>query len=311
MGKINFYDILGLKADAKEDEIREAYRIRARSLHPDVNKSVEANKEFILIQEAYSTLLDPELRAVYNTEMGIVLEDDYAFNTFSKGTAFLRKQKEIQDSLKRRMGLDDEDFYENEPNLLKGSISGNQLSSPKKLNKTSKDQLLGERVFQFQIDALESLLGTERPIVIKTKQAKEKKILVKIPPGIDNNAIIRIKANETIPNPIKAIINIIDHSELQRKNEDIYLSLPIHASEKPQIIELELFTLKSLVKIKIDTEKMKTQRIKEHGIHKPGTAKAGNFYISFIDAPIGQSPEETKTKRRINAMLVRPLHFPM
>lgn len=310
MPEINFYEILKLTPDAKEDDIREAYRISARTLHPDINNTLDANSEFLLIQEAYTTLMDPELRATYNAKIGVVLEEDNAFNTFSKGTAFLRKQKEIQDSLKRRMGLDDEDLYEVEQTPFMGPSTGDHLTSPKKLKKVSKDQLLGERVYQFHIDALESILGTERPVIIRTKGKKEKKILIKIPPGIDNNSTIRIKATDNIPNPIKAIITITDHSDLLRKSEDIHLIFPIHEKEKQQMIEIELFTIKSLVKIKIDTESMKTQRIKEHGLQEPRTGEKGNFYITFIKAPNGLSPEKTKTKRRENAMLLRPLHFP-
>lgn len=36
----NYYDILGVEFDADEDEIRTAYRRRAKELHPDVNKEV-------------------------------------------------------------------------------------------------------------------------------------------------------------------------------------------------------------------------------------------------------------------------------
>lgn len=35
-----YYDILGVDVDADEDEIRSAYRRRAKELHPDVNREV-------------------------------------------------------------------------------------------------------------------------------------------------------------------------------------------------------------------------------------------------------------------------------
>lgn len=36
----NYYDILGVDIDASEDDIRSAYRKKAKQLHPDVNKEV-------------------------------------------------------------------------------------------------------------------------------------------------------------------------------------------------------------------------------------------------------------------------------
>lgn len=36
----NYYDVLGVDVDASEEDIRAAYRKRAKQLHPDVNKEV-------------------------------------------------------------------------------------------------------------------------------------------------------------------------------------------------------------------------------------------------------------------------------
>jgi hypothetical protein len=36
----NYYDLLGVDVDASEEDIRAAYRRKAKQLHPDVNKEV-------------------------------------------------------------------------------------------------------------------------------------------------------------------------------------------------------------------------------------------------------------------------------
>lgn len=64
----DYYAILGVKKDASEKEIKQAYRRLARKWHPDVNpdKRKEAEAKFKEINEAYEVLSDPEKRKAYD-----------------------------------------------------------------------------------------------------------------------------------------------------------------------------------------------------------------------------------------------------
>lgn len=53
-----YYEILGLSRDAGIDDIKKAYRKKAKILHPDINKSEGAAEDFILVNEAYEMLLE-------------------------------------------------------------------------------------------------------------------------------------------------------------------------------------------------------------------------------------------------------------
>src|ERR671919_3043922 len=67
MAKQDYYEILGLKRDAKPDEIKKAYRRLARKYHPDVNPGDKAAEErFKLMSEAHDVLSDPKKRSVYD-----------------------------------------------------------------------------------------------------------------------------------------------------------------------------------------------------------------------------------------------------
>src|ERR671939_333809 len=67
MAKEDFYQILGVKRDAKAEEIKKAYRRLARKYHPDVNPGDKAAEErFKLITEAHDVLSDPKKRQVYD-----------------------------------------------------------------------------------------------------------------------------------------------------------------------------------------------------------------------------------------------------
>lgn len=63
---IDYYELLGIKKDANEQEIKSAYRQMAKKYHPDVNKSEDANKIIISLNEAKETLLDKEKRMKYD-----------------------------------------------------------------------------------------------------------------------------------------------------------------------------------------------------------------------------------------------------
>lgn len=62
----DFYEILGINKDASKDEIKSAFRRKARTLHPDVNKEPDAEEKFKELGKAYETLMDDNKRATYD-----------------------------------------------------------------------------------------------------------------------------------------------------------------------------------------------------------------------------------------------------
>src|SRR5258705_8718739 len=67
MAKQDYYEILGVKRDAKPEEIKKAYRRLARKYHPDVNPNDKAAEErFKLTTEAHDILSDPKKRKIYD-----------------------------------------------------------------------------------------------------------------------------------------------------------------------------------------------------------------------------------------------------
>jgi Ca-activated chloride channel family protein len=66
-GAKDFYAILGVPRSASAEQLRRAYREAALQLHPDRTTDPEDNERFIAVGKAYETLIDPELRAEYDT----------------------------------------------------------------------------------------------------------------------------------------------------------------------------------------------------------------------------------------------------
>ncbi len=66
----NYYVLLGVTPSATPAEIRQAYRLRARELHPDARPGdAEAAQRFKAMAEAYQVLASPESRLAYDAQL--------------------------------------------------------------------------------------------------------------------------------------------------------------------------------------------------------------------------------------------------
>lgn len=68
----NYFEMLGIKIDASDQDIKAAYRRMVKQWHPDVCKDPDAHNIFIGIQKAYDVLSNPKLKARYRA--GLKLE---------------------------------------------------------------------------------------------------------------------------------------------------------------------------------------------------------------------------------------------
>ncbi|MCS6824831.1 MAG: DnaJ domain-containing protein [Cytophagaceae bacterium] len=107
----SYYSILGVSTNASEDEIKKAYRKKAKLLHPDVNKSPDALVRFQLLQLAYEILINKEKRFIYDQSIQKSTDPLKAYNdwiaqqkamqereAFLKHQEFLRKRHQIMNS---------------------------------------------------------------------------------------------------------------------------------------------------------------------------------------------------------------------
>ena len=104
--KEDYYEILGIKKDATEAEIKKAYRKLALKWHPDKNPNnrEEAEEKFKKINEAYSVLSDKNKRNQY--DHGGIHFDFGGFNADDIFKDFFGGKDPFSDFFK----FDDDDF---------------------------------------------------------------------------------------------------------------------------------------------------------------------------------------------------------
>ncbi|KAG2424784.1 hypothetical protein HXX76_014208 [Chlamydomonas incerta] len=128
----NYYELLGLDPDCDEEDIKTAFRRRAKELHPDVNKEDGATESFVRLSRAYEVLSDPEARRTYDIQHGTrrfnffrdVAEDEdevrrspFKWSQVDRrqgGGSGLRPDDDSEDAVGRDEDEEDEDEEEDE-----------------------------------------------------------------------------------------------------------------------------------------------------------------------------------------------------
>lgn len=84
---MDYYKILEVPRDADEEQIKQAYRRKAKKYHPDLNPDdPEAEARFKDIVEAYEILGDAGKRKEYDLKQEKAAERNFGFS-FTAGTA--------------------------------------------------------------------------------------------------------------------------------------------------------------------------------------------------------------------------------
>src|SRR6476661_4931707 len=101
MAKRDYYEILGVKRSASEQEIKSAYRQLAKECHPDRNAGdKEAERRFKELNEAYEALKDPQKRSAYD-QFGHAAFDGGRAGAGGFGPDFASSMSDIFDDLFR------------------------------------------------------------------------------------------------------------------------------------------------------------------------------------------------------------------
>jgi len=227
---MSYYDVLGVKNDANENEIKKAYRAMSLKYHPDRNPSAEANTKIQQINEAYETLGDASLRKTYDMKdaMGENLKfgDADQFNDINN---IFNMMFNGMGGLGGMGGMPRANIFHNgQPNAFHTQFHfANHVETIKQTILLTLEQCYTGCVYQITI---------ERCINENNQQRKEvEQLYINIPYGINNGETIVISEKGNIINskkgPVHITISIAKHEFFQRDNIDLIYNKTISLKE--------------------------------------------------------------------------------
>jgi molecular chaperone DnaJ len=269
MYKRDYYEILGVSHDAGEGEIKKAYRKLAMEYHPDRNPGdQEAEERFKEAAEAYAVLRDSEKRQVYDryghtglegtgfsgfsgfddifANFGDIFEDFFGFGTRRRKNR-VRPGRDLRYDL--RLNLE-EAFHGKEEELVFhrwercGICDGSGISPGHEPQICATCQGRGQVVRSqgfFQISTTCSACHGEGHIITDPcnecrgdgKIKVERKITVRIPPGVDTGSQLRLGGEGEPgefggpPGDLFVVIHVREHDFFVREEDHLVCEVPI------------------------------------------------------------------------------------
>ncbi len=286
---VDYYKILGVDKDAKEEDIKKAYRKLARKHHPDLNPNdKEAHKKFQQINEANEVLSDPEKRKKYD-KYGKDWEHADQFERAGSS----RQSSDFGGGNSHNYSGDfgEDDFSEFFSSMFGGGGGGGRHSSG---NVKFRGQ---DYNAELHID-LEGAFTTHQ----QTISVNGKNLRITVPAGIENGQKIKLRGfggpgvNGGPNGDLYITFVIADHPRFKRLGNDLYTTSEIDLYTAVLGGEVTVDTLGGKVKIKVPPETQNGTRIKLKEKGFPVYKKDGEFgdlYITYsVKIPTKLTPRQ-------------------
>lgn len=301
----DLYEILGIKKDASEAEVRKAFLKLAKKYHPDVNPgNKEAEQRFKEINFAHEVLKDPKKRAQY---------DEMRANPFAGRGGGPRGGGPgggYGPEIFADFGLGDL-FQE-----IFGGGFGNTSGFPpgtggaRHSRRGPIPQRGVDREMPLSISFNEAARGGERVIEF----TDGKRLTVKIPEGVDNGSRIKLSqqgspgAGGGPSGDLFLTLEVQPHPLLQREGNDVILKLPLTFSEAVLGAEVEVPTLDGRVVLKIPKGISSGQRLKlaQKGIASAKRGRGDQFVEVLIKVPKTPEPSYLEAAEKLKAENFNP-----
>lgn len=282
----DYYKIIGVARDAKEEEIKRAYRKLARKYHPDVSKESNAEERFKEVQEAYEVLKDTKKRAAYD-QLGSNWKSGQDFRPPPNWHGFAGGQGDPSDNMDAG---DFSDFF--------SSIFGGQAGGRFHRGRARAQQGQDERAV-IQITLEEAFRGGSKSIQLQFP-GDVRTLKITIPPGILPGQQLRLAKQGGAglgggqPGDLYLEIQIQPHRYFTLEGRDVYLTLPISPWEAALGAKISVPTLGGTVDMRIAPNANAGQKLRLKGRGLPGKPNAGDQYVVL---QIATPPAETESQR--------------
>ncbi len=328
--KRNYYEILGVPRDAADADIKKAYRKLALQYHPDrTNGDKTSEEKFKEINEAYSVLGNPDKRSSYDMygdnfeRIGTGHEDIFGgsifedligdvFSDFFGGRRSSRNRKVRGKDVEAVLELEFEQAVmgiEKEFNIKRTGVcdacSGTGAKPGTKPNTCrtcgGAGQVNYRQGFLTVTKTCRVCNGSGYEIPDKCRDCsgtgrvlKEETIKVHIPPGVDNDSVLRIQGkgsegyNGGPAGDLHVIIKVKDHPVFKRDGQDIIVDIFISYAQAILGDAIKVHTLygEEELKIPAGTDSGEVFVLKHKGVSSPYDKRKGDQIIRIhIEVP--------------------------
>ena len=302
----DYYEIMGIKRDATQDEVRRAYRKLARKYHPDVSKEPDAEARFKEMGEAYEVLKDPEKRAAYD-QLGANWKAGQDFRPppdWDQGFEFHGGGFTDADASQFS------DFFE--------SLFGSGFAQAG--HGRAGFHARGEDTFaKVMIDLEDAYRGASRTLTLRHSelgsdgrpQLKERTLNVRIPQGIRQGQHIRLTGQgapgigKGEAGDLYLEVEFNPHRAYKVEGRDVFLELPVAPWEAAMGATVKAPTPRGAVELKVPpgTSAGRKLRLKGRGI--PGQPPGDLYVVVQIALP----PAETEAGKAAYREFEKALPF--
>jgi curved DNA-binding protein len=289
MADQDFYEVLGVRRDASQEEIQQAYRRLARTYHPDLNKDPGAEERFKDISEAYSVLSDPAARKRYDAFGSDFRQvppdvdpDDWRRARAASGAGGGTRSG-FGSGFGGGIDLDD---------LLGGLFGGRGRSGFG--NFPGADHQA-----EIEVSVEDAYRGTERSISLGTSEGT-RALDVKIPAGVTDGQRIRLAGQGgqgtggAPPGDLYLIVRIAPHPRYRVQGRDVSVDLPVSPWEGAlgTSVAVDIPDGEAKVTVPAGTSSGQRLRLRGRGLPNP-RGKPGDLYaVVMIMVPAKLSRKE-------------------
>jgi DnaJ-class molecular chaperone len=289
MAAKNPYEVLGVKADATDEQIRSAYRKLAKKFHPDLNPgNKQAEARFKEISVAHDLLSDKEKRARFDRgeiDASGAERPEHAYQRyggFAEGAPGTRYEYHSAE------GMAPEDLDD----LFAFFGRGARSNTPRRGS---------DLHFALTIDFLAAINGGKQRVSL----TPERSLDVTIPPGVRDGHVLRLQGqgspgrNAGPAGDALIEIHVTPHPFFRREGDDIHLDLPVTVGEAVLGAKVTVPTPTGPVSMTIpaNANTGRVLRLKGKGAPRPGGGHGDQYVTLKVVLPEGGDAELTRFMR--------------